>query len=250
MSTHGRDLWSWSTSAHLSSTWLRQRPSTAPARVLVAARAALPGRGHVVQRTGPLFNDRLEAFLNRTTASWPGGATRGPAGHSRRAPHPGASHLATGDRPRRGRCVHDGAAHSPGLRHRRSDAARRVAPLRGPWPAPRGPAARRLPPLIAEGKGGQQRIIPLLKRFFATIANYLGVERPSTSSSDHVFVVLKGPRRGLRVSGCSLARSRINSGPSAMSRVTVAADGSVRRRSRGESAWRRVARRCRGSCSS
>ncbi len=49
---------------------------------------------------------------------------------------------------------------------------------------------------VAEGKGGHQRIIPVSKRFFTTVADYLETERPSTSSSDRVFVVLKGPHRG------------------------------------------------------
>jgi integrase len=49
---------------------------------------------------------------------------------------------------------------------------------------------------IADGKGGHQRIIPVSKRFFATLADYLETERPRTSSTTHVFVVLKGPRRG------------------------------------------------------
>jgi len=57
---------------------------------------------------------------------------------------------------------------------------------------------------VAEGKGGHQRIIPVSKRFFATVADYLETERPSTSSSDRVFVVLKGPRRGQPLSASGL----------------------------------------------
>ena len=49
---------------------------------------------------------------------------------------------------------------------------------------------------IAEGKGGHQRIVPLSSRFFISVAAYLEAERPHPSSTDHVFVVLKGPRRG------------------------------------------------------
>jgi len=49
---------------------------------------------------------------------------------------------------------------------------------------------------IAEGKGGHQRIVPLSTRFFSTVAAYLETERPRPSSTDRVFVVLKGPRRG------------------------------------------------------
>jgi integrase/recombinase XerD len=57
---------------------------------------------------------------------------------------------------------------------------------------------------IADGKGGHQRIIPVSKRFFATLADYLESERPRTSSTSHVFVVLKGPRRGQPLSTAGL----------------------------------------------
>ena len=49
---------------------------------------------------------------------------------------------------------------------------------------------------IAGGKGGHQRIVPLSPRFFTTMAAYLETERPRPLSTDRVFVVLKGPRRG------------------------------------------------------
>ncbi len=49
---------------------------------------------------------------------------------------------------------------------------------------------------IAEGKGGHQRLVPLSPRFFTTVAAYLETERPRPLSTDRVFVVLKGPRRG------------------------------------------------------
>jgi integrase/recombinase XerD len=49
---------------------------------------------------------------------------------------------------------------------------------------------------IAPGKGGHQRIVPISNRFFRTVADYLRIERPHTSTTDRVFVVLKGPRRG------------------------------------------------------
>jgi integrase/recombinase XerD len=55
------------------------------------------------------------------------------------------------------------------------------------------PGERRV--LIAEGKGGHQRLIPISARFFTTLAAYLADERPPTTT-DRVFVVLKGPRRG------------------------------------------------------
>jgi integrase/recombinase XerD len=56
------------------------------------------------------------------------------------------------------------------------------------------PGERRL--FIAEGKGGHQRIVPVSARFFATLAAYLAHERPATATTEQVFVVLKGPRRG------------------------------------------------------
>lgn len=50
--------------------------------------------------------------------------------------------------------------------------------------------------LVAEGKGGHQRLIPVSRTFFAIIAAYLNHERPPDAATDRVFVVLKGPRRG------------------------------------------------------
>jgi integrase/recombinase XerD len=49
---------------------------------------------------------------------------------------------------------------------------------------------------VAEGKGGHQRLIPMSRTFFATVASYLNDERPPDAPTDRVFVVLKGPRRG------------------------------------------------------
>jgi integrase/recombinase XerD len=49
---------------------------------------------------------------------------------------------------------------------------------------------------IAEGKGGQQRLVPISSRFFDHVAAYLDTERPANTATDSVFVVLKGPRRG------------------------------------------------------
>jgi integrase/recombinase XerD len=48
---------------------------------------------------------------------------------------------------------------------------------------------------IAEGKGGHQRVVPVANAFFAAVGDYLGEERP-VASTDRLFVVLKGPRRG------------------------------------------------------
>jgi integrase/recombinase XerD len=56
------------------------------------------------------------------------------------------------------------------------------------------PGDRRL--FIAEGKGGRERIVPVSGRFFATVGAYLDQERPRTSATERLFVVLKGPNRG------------------------------------------------------
>lgn len=48
---------------------------------------------------------------------------------------------------------------------------------------------------IVEGKGGHQRVVPIADRFFAVVGDYLHDERPPTST-DRLFVALKGPRRG------------------------------------------------------
>jgi integrase/recombinase XerD len=57
---------------------------------------------------------------------------------------------------------------------------------------------------IAEGKGGHQRIVSLSSRFFISVAAYLETERPRPSSTDRVFVVLKGPRRGQPLTAAGL----------------------------------------------
>ncbi len=49
---------------------------------------------------------------------------------------------------------------------------------------------------VAEGKGGRQRVVPVSARLFSSLGDYLESERPSTSATKHVFVVLKGARRG------------------------------------------------------
>ena len=48
---------------------------------------------------------------------------------------------------------------------------------------------------VAEGKGGHQRVVPVANGFFTAVGDYLRDERPATST-DRVFVALKGPRRG------------------------------------------------------
>ena len=58
--------------------------------------------------------------------------------------------------------------------------------------------------LVTEGKGGHQRLIPVSRTFFATVASYLNEERPPDAATDRVFVVLKGPRRGQPLSADGL----------------------------------------------
>jgi site-specific recombinase XerD len=53
---------------------------------------------------------------------------------------------------------------------------------------------------VNEGKGGHQRLVPVSPSFFATVAAYMDSERPLGAPTDHVFVVLKGPRRGQALS--------------------------------------------------
>jgi integrase/recombinase XerD len=57
---------------------------------------------------------------------------------------------------------------------------------------------------IAEGKGGHQRLIPVSARFFTEVSAYLEAERPADLGTGRVFVVLKGPRRGLPLSAAGL----------------------------------------------
>jgi len=70
---------------------------------------------------------------------------------------------------------------------------------------------------IANGKGGHQRLVPISPTFFATVADYLNKERPPDAETAHLFVVLKGPRRGHaltaegldEVFGAARARARL-----------------------------------------
>jgi len=59
-------------------------------------------------------------------------------------------------------------------------------------------ADRRL--AVVEGKGGHHRVVPAANRFFDALGAYLHDERPAGARTDRVFVVLKGPRRGLPLS--------------------------------------------------
>jgi integrase/recombinase XerD len=53
---------------------------------------------------------------------------------------------------------------------------------------------------VVEGKGGHQRVVPVAGRFLQALGEYLHGERPASASTDRLFVVLKGPRRGLPLS--------------------------------------------------
>jgi integrase/recombinase XerD len=64
------------------------------------------------------------------------------------------------------------------------------------------PGEKRL--FIAEGKGGHQRIVPISPSFFTTVADYLETERPESSPTNRVFLVLKGKRRGQPLSAAGL----------------------------------------------
>lgn len=57
---------------------------------------------------------------------------------------------------------------------------------------------------VADGKGGHQRLVPVSRRFFDHVAASLEGERPADSSTDSVFVVVKGPRRGQALSAYGL----------------------------------------------
>jgi integrase/recombinase XerD len=59
-------------------------------------------------------------------------------------------------------------------------------------------ADRRL--VVVEGKGGHHRVVPAASRFFGALGAYLHDERPAAAPAERVFVVLKGPRRGLPLS--------------------------------------------------
>jgi integrase/recombinase XerD len=59
-------------------------------------------------------------------------------------------------------------------------------------------ADRRL--VVVAGKGGHHRVVPAANRFFEALGCYLHQERPAAAATDRVFVVLKGPRRGLPLS--------------------------------------------------
>src|SRR5690349_16595606 len=51
--------------------------------------------------------------------------------------------------------------------------------------------------LMVVGKGGHHRVVPAADRFFGELGACLQDERPAAAVTGKVFVVLKGPRRGL-----------------------------------------------------
>ena len=53
--------------------------------------------------------------------------------------------------------------------------------------------------VLIHGKGDKQRIVPLPKDLIMVIDRYVNLERPKTNSP-YLFVVLKGPHRGLSLS--------------------------------------------------
>jgi site-specific recombinase XerD len=46
------------------------------------------------------------------------------------------------------------------------------------------------------GKGGRERAVPIDRRFFVELTNYLRHERPTDSTAVECFVVLRGPTTG------------------------------------------------------
>lgn len=56
------------------------------------------------------------------------------------------------------------------------------------------PGERRV--FVSAGKGGHQRLVPVTSAFFTSLGSYLDSERPPDAATDHVFLVLKRPRRG------------------------------------------------------
>jgi site-specific recombinase XerD len=57
---------------------------------------------------------------------------------------------------------------------------------------------------VAAGKGGHERVVPVAARFFTVLADYLRRERPAEAHTPGVFVVLKGPHRGMPLSAAGI----------------------------------------------
>src|SRR5665213_1240849 len=89
---------------------------------------------------------------------------------------------------------------------------------------------------IADGKGGHQRLVPISPTFFATVGDYLNKERPPDAATDHLFVALKGPRRGQVLSAEGLdevfsaarARAALNTSSSPSAERTCPRRGPLR----------------------
>jgi site-specific recombinase XerD len=54
------------------------------------------------------------------------------------------------------------------------------------------------------GKGNRERVLPLPPSLRPLISKYLRLERPTTTTTDHLFVVLQGPRRGQPMTAAGL----------------------------------------------
>lgn len=59
--------------------------------------------------------------------------------------------------------------------------------------------------VLIHGKAGKERIVPLPKDLIAAFERYINLERPKTDSP-HLFVVLKGPHRGLPLTHCAIRK--------------------------------------------
>jgi integrase len=55
-----------------------------------------------------------------------------------------------------------------------------------------------------QGKGNKQRVLPLPQLLVDLLGDYLRLERPGKCSSDRLFVVLQGKRRGKPMTACGL----------------------------------------------
>ena len=135
-----------------------------------------------------------------------GGASPRRSARSRRgAAGPHAADVAAGAVAGRGRRAAGRAADAARPGDGAGDAAGRAAALRGARLAAARmstPGERRL--FIAAGKGGRERIVPVSGRFFAALGAVPGIRSGRRTATDGVFVVLKGPRRGLPLSAAGV----------------------------------------------
>ncbi|MGH3452380.1 MAG: tyrosine-type recombinase/integrase [Haloechinothrix sp.] len=58
------------------------------------------------------------------------------------------------------------------------------------------------------GKGGQERVVPIDRVFFAELAAYLRTERPEGLSTAECFVVLRGPTTGQPLTEAGLRKGQ------------------------------------------